>query len=295
MDKREYIRKCDNDFRARLYDIADSVARSFEGEKSIRLISLSGPTCSGKTTAAGMLAARLEEGGKHVHIISIDDFFYDRPYLEELSRKKGLKTIDYDSEQTIDLDALDAFIDEALTGEVAHLPHFNFKTGCRDGSRAIQSSSEDVFIFEGIQAVYPSVVRLLEPHGSISIYIAPLMAITAGGQTFLPDEIRFLRRIVRDIEHRGTDADKTITQWESVRHNEERNIFPYAGECMYRIDSTHEYEMGVLRPHLEAALSAIPESSKNYEVAQGVLSRIKDITPIDSELIGDDSLYKEFI
>ncbi len=295
MDIREYIEKCDADFRARLYDIADEVARSFENQQSIRLVSLSGPTCSGKTTAASMLAERLQLAGKRVHIISIDDFFFDRPYLEELSRRAGHTGIDYDSEKTIDLEALELFIDEALGGESAHCPIFDFKTGLRDGYRLVQSGKDDVFVFEGIQAVYPDVVRLLEPHGFISIYIAPLTPLSHGDEVFLPDEIRFLRRIVRDAEHRGTCADTTMKHWENVRINEEKNIFPYADGCVYRIDSTHAYELGVLKPHLEKVLSEVREDSVYRSAADAILEKIKDIPPIASALIDEHSLYKEFI
>ncbi len=295
MNNKEYIRKCDRDFCERLYDIADEVARSFEGEKSIRLISLAGPTCSGKTTAAAMLGERLEEHGKQIHIISIDDFFFDRPYLEELSRADGNTHIDYDSEKTIDIKALKTFIDEVFSGESAHCPIFNFKTGCRDGYRFVQSGANDIFIFEGIQAVYPDVVKLFEPYGFVSIYIAPLTAITMENETFLPDEIRFLRRIVRDAEHRGTLAEKTMKQWVSVRANEEKNIFPYVGECTYRIDSTHAYELGVLKPHLESAFKKLPPESIYHADGMRILEKLNEIQPIDSSLIDDKSLYKEFI
>ncbi len=295
MNTKEYIRKCDADFRERLYGVADAVARSFEGKRRIRLVSLSGPTCSGKTTAASMLAARLSEHGKRVHIISIDDFYYDRDYLHELSVRKGIDGIDYDSEDTIDLSALDVFIDEALSGESAHCPTFDFKTGNRSGYKLVESGENDVFIFEGIQAIYPSVTALFEPHGSVSLYIAPLTPISVGDKVFLPDDIRFMRRIVRDANFRNTTADLTMHLWQNVRANEEKNIFPYADTCVYRIDSTHAYELGVLKPYLDSYLATVPADSENYATARRLLEDIADIAPMDASLIGDNSLYKEFV
>ncbi len=295
MDNREYIRKCDADFRERLYGVADAVAASFESGKKIRLISLSGPTCSGKTTAADMLAARLSESGRRVHIISIDDFYFDRDYLHELSLKKGIDGIDYDSEDTIDLDALDSFITAALDALPAYCPTFDFSTGNRNGKRLVSAGENDIFIFEGIQAIYPSVVSLFEPHGFISLYIAPLTPLAVGDVTFLPDEIRFLRRIVRDAHKRSTSADKTMHLWENVRLNEEKNIFPFSDRCVYRIDSTHAYELGILAPYLDELLREVSEDSENYAEAQRILEKIKNIAPIDSSLIDDESLYKEFV
>ena len=295
MNTKEYILKCDDDFRNRLYGVADAVEKSFDGEGRIRLISLSGPTCSGKTTAASMLSDRLENSGKRVHIISIDDFYYDREYLYELSLKKRIVGIDYDSEDTIDIDALKNFIYEALSGETAHCPIFDFKTGNRNGYRIVESGENDVFLVEGIQAIYPGVTALFEPYGFISVYIAPLTPLSVGDKVFLPDEIRFMRRIVRDANFRNTTADLTMHLWNNVRGNEEKNIFPYADTCMYRIDSTHAYELGVLKPYLSAYLENVPEDSENKQTACALLAKIEDIAPIDSELIDNGSLYKEFV
>ena len=295
MNVLEYILKCDADFRERLYSVADEIAKTLLHKNGIGIISLAGPTCSGKTTAAAMLAERLGQYGREVHIISIDDFYYDKDYLHALSAAKGTDKIDYDSEDTIDLDALEAFIREALSGETAHCPIFDFKLGGRSGYRSVRSGEGDVFIFEGIQAIYPKVTALLAPFGAVSVYIAPLSAITYGEQTFLPDEIRLMRRIVRDANFRATAADFTMMLWESVRENEELNIFPNALKCTYRIDSTHNYELGVLRPYLERLLRTVPEQSARYGDALKILDRISDIAPIDSELIQDNSLYKEFV
>ena len=228
----ELIKKCDEDFRKRLYSIADEIHTD-----GVRLIGLSGPTCSGKTTAAHMLAERLSEYGKRVHIVSIDDFYYDREYLNELSRAKGLDTIDYDSVDTIDLVALEAFVEEMYSENVVHCPIFDFKTGTRSGSRSISADDDDLFVFEGIQAIYPQVTALFRSHGYASVYISPQSAIHIDGDSFSPNEIRLLRRIVRDTNFRGANVEFTIGLWESVRQNEEKNIFPYVDTCTYKINS----------------------------------------------------------
>ena len=299
MNIKEYIHKCDADFRERLYDVADAVSRSFDetdkDEKPIRIVCLSGPTCSGKTTAAQMIAERLKLCGKRLHIISIDDFYFDREYLHKLSEYKGIDGIDYDSIDTIDLPALERFVSEALSGESAEYPSFNFKTGNRDGYKTIASGENDVFLFEGIQAIYPEVCELFEPHGFVSIYIAPQTPIAHGETVFLPDEIRFMRRIVRDNNFRNSSAEFTMHLWESVRRNEEKHIFPYVNGCKYRIDSTHMYEIGVLKPYLERLLSTVSTDSEYYGEATAMLKKISNVEKIDSRLIDEASLYKEFV
>ncbi len=287
----EYIQKCDADFRARLFDIADSICK----KGTVRIISLSGPTCSGKTTAANMLAGRLSQNGKKVNIVSIDDFYYDRDRLHELSMQKGDDRIDYDSVDTIDREELAAFVKEAFTCDTVHSPVFDFKTGVRIGHRSIKTSPDDVFIFEGIQAIYPEITELFEPYGFISVYICPQSSVEAGGKIFVPNELRLMRRIVRDYNFRNANAEFTMHLWESVRQNEEKNIFPYADACVYKIDSSKPYEIGVLKPYLEKILGVIPPDSPYYKASRQILEKISDIRPISSDLIGEDSLYKEFV
>ncbi len=286
----ELIKKCDGDFVERLYSIADKIH-----EDGVRLVSLSGPTCSGKTTAASMLAKRLEEHGKRVHIVSIDDFYYDRAYLHSLSESRGLSTIDYDSVETIDLDALGEFVEEMYTEDEVSCPVFDFKTGMRAGERKISARDDDLFIFEGIQAIYPEVTVLFASHGYASVYIAPLSSIKVGEDEFAPNEIRLLRRLVRDTNFRGADPRFTLTLWESVRQNEERNIFPYADGCIYKIDSSQEYELSILKPFLENILAPIRPESEHYVHTRRILDRIAEVEAADAALIDKNSLYREFV
>lgn len=293
MKMSEYIRSCDDDFRTRLYGIADALsAGTADG---VRLISLSGPTCSGKTTAAAMLAERIGAGGRRVNIVSIDDFYYDRSYLYELSRQNGTDKLDYDSAATIDTSELARFISAAFTRDRVSCPVFDFKTGTRSGLREIETSAEDTFIFEGIQAIYPQITELFRPYGFAGIYIAPMTSIVLGGQTYEPDELRLLRRLVRDRNFRNSTAEFTMQLWEGVRQNEEKNIFPYVGECAVRIDSTMKYEIGVLKPYLEELLSQVADESPYYVRARAILEKISSVEPIDSSLIDDRSLYREFV
>ena len=290
MNIREYIRKCDDAFEKELFDVADAILQS-----RARVVCLSGPTCSGKTTAASMLAKRLSHDGRNVHIISIDDFYFDREYLHRLSEKKGLDNIDYDSADTIDLKALRTFVSEVFLGEEIHCPVFDFKKGERDGYRTVRADTRDMFIFEGIQAIYPQVTELFLPIGYISVYISPRRGLSVSGETVEPNDIRLMRRLVRDSNFRGADPEFTLRLWETVRKNEEENIFPYLDGCEYHIDSTLDYELGILRPYLEKLLSGIPDDSKYLKKARAILMSIAPIEPINSQLIGEESLYREFI
>ncbi len=288
-----WIAECDGSLSKKLWDIAEEI----NSDKEIKIIRLVGPTCSGKTTAAKMLHSRLCELGKRLHVISVDDFYFNTDVLREMSVKKEGDAIDYDSPKTIDHKELERFVNEIFTEEKSHCPIFDFNIGRRNGYREYLCEEKDIFLFEGIQVLYPSVseIFLKTGHPSAEIYIAPQSSISICGQVFEPNEIRLMRRIVRDKLFRNTEAEFTFDMWQGVRDNEEKNIFPYASSCKYSIDSTQPYEIGVLKPHLVCALSSIPQDSKYRKDADRMLQKTDRILEISDTLIQEGSIYKEFV
>ncbi len=292
-DTSKWIAECDERLWAQLSLIAEEICRDSD-TKILRLI---GPTCSGKTTAAKLLKERFLTYGKHLHLVSIDDFYFDTERLREMSRESGRQKVDYDSPETIDVDALRAFVTEIFTDEKSHCPIFDFNIGKRAGYKEFKCGKEDIFLFEGIQALYPSVSEIFEAtgHPSADIYIAPQSRIEIGGNVFEPNEIRLMRRIVRDRNFRKTEADFTFHLWHSVRENEEKNIFPYVGACKYSIDSTMPYEIGILKPFLKSALDALANDSEYRADADRILKKTEKVLPLPHSLIPEGSLYKEFV
>lgn len=292
-DYAAWISECDERLSAELFTIAEEISM----DEDVKLIRLVGPTCSGKTTAANMLKERFLSLGKHLHIVSIDDFYYDTDKLREISADLGKEKIDYDSPETIDINALRTFVNEIFTKDVSHCPIFDFNIGKRSGSREFRCGEEDIFLFEGIQALYPEVSELFLSigHPSVEIYIAPQSAIDVGGSVFDPNEIRLMRRLVRDKNFRRTDAEFTFHLWYSVRQNEEKYIFPYIKNCKYSIDSTMPYEIGILKPYLQKALSLLPLESEYKADADAILKKIARVPSLSDSLISDGSLYREFV
>ena len=291
MHPEQWINECEHSFSEEL----KRVARAIHNQGRIKFICLTGPTCSGKTTAANLLVRHLAEFGRCVHTISLDDFYFDKEILHRLSRENGRSTPDYDSVRTIDLSALRTFISECVEEKECHCPIFDFQKGMRTGYRTISCQGDDLFIMEGIQVLYPEILSMIEVYPSISVYIAPQSAISVGDAAFLPNELRLLRRLVRDHRFRGTPPEQTFALWESVRDNEEKNIFPHVLRCELSIDSTMPYEIGILKPWLVQILSEIPTDSAYKEKADEILERIRKVTPISDRYIKSDFLYKEFL
>ncbi len=287
----EWIERCESSFREKFSDIAEDISR----RRGLRIVRLFGPSCSGKTTAADILISLFEAEGKQAHVISIDDFFYDREILLKRSRDLGLDGIDYDSPETIDCKRLHAFVEEIFEGGEVHCPVYDFKTGRSDTTRAMTVDDDDIFIFEGIQAVYPNVMEILSSHGSASIYIAPQRELESCGEVFVPNELRFMRRVVRDYHFRNSTPEFVCMLWESVRYNEEKNIFPYVGGSDYAVDSVMDYEIGVLRPYLADILSKMDKKDKHYAEVEKILKKAEKTPEISSEYIKDGMLYREFV
>ena len=287
----EWIKRCEKSFSDRFNDIAEDICRN----RGLRIVRLFGPTCSGKTTSAEILISLFEELGKRAHVISIDDFFYDKDVLLQKTKEKGLEGLDYDSPDTIDLDALREFAREIFESDEVHCPVFDFLTGKRDGYRTISIDDEDIFIFEGIQANYPEVIPMLSEHGSASIYIVPSSNVQSGGEVFVPNELRLMRRLVRDYHFRGSAPEFTLMLWESVRDNEEKHIFPYVKDPDYTVDSSMEYEIGVLKPYLVDIIGRMDKNDERYGVAREILRKIEKTEEISSDLIMPGMLYCEFV
>lgn len=293
-DRREqaaFVSACDRAFEERMDDAIEKIASM----PSLRLLGLTGPTCAGKTTAAKKLTASLEAHGHRVHVVSIDDFYFDKSVLQLRAQNDPNIEIDYDSEETIDVSLLEEKTASLLRGDETKLPRFDFRSGLRAEGVTLTPRSEDVFLFEGIQILYPKVDRILRGEAYRSIYICPSSSIEVAGECFAPNEIRLMRRLVRDYRYRGSDPAFTLYLWQSVRENEENNIFPNAHRCHAVIDSTMPYEIGMLKPYLAEILPTVPADNPFYGQAQAMLARLSSVEEIPSEYLTENSLYKEFI
>jgi len=290
-EKRRYVNECEADFENRL----DTVIKSLCEIEGLRFVTLSGPTCSGKTTASKKMVSEFMERGRTVKIISIDDFFKDRTELVREAMRTGGK-LDFDSENALDLEELSSFMSLIQSGRSARLPRFDFVEAKRVRFDEFSVDKNDIVIFEGIQAIYPAFTSLIEKNSHIkSFYISPLCDLTVGDKVISPREIRLWRRLVRDYKFRAAAPEFTFHLWESVTENEDKNILPYAGKSDFRIDSLIGYEPCMLRESLFDILAEVGKESKYYKKAGEILETLKDADNISPEYLPRESLYHEFL
>ncbi|MBQ4137090.1 MAG: hypothetical protein IJD67_03170 [Clostridia bacterium] len=284
-EKKIYVDKCEARFEGEMSKCVSLLAQN----KQLKFITLSGPTCSGKTTAAHIIVDALEAAGHRVKVVSIDDFFYERDFLD--SKEK----LDYDSIETIDLELLKSVVDGIEDGKSVEIPHFDFASGHRTHFNRYTPMPGSVTIFEGIQAVYPDVSGLFDKRDTVSIYISVAQDISFDGHTVDARTVRLMRRLVRDCKKRGATPEFTLTLWESVCANEDRSIFPYKDLCDYKLDSLLGYELGALKKPLLALLESVEKGSVHENRANELKELVGLVDEIDAGLLPAKSLFREFI
>lgn len=291
-----YVKRQDLEFEFQLTSLVNKIMNSpaFCADKPLKAITLSGPTCAGKTTASKLINRAFAQKGVSIKPISLDDFYLNRDYL--LSRSENGE-IDFDSPETLDWSLVRKVVIDIFIGEkeFVRIPVFDFESGTRTGFRELQVCPNDIFLFEGIQAIYKEMLTLLSPFQYVSVFINAEKAISAGDICFPAHKLRLMRRLVRDYHKRGTDPHYTIKLWKSVRANEDKYIIPFAAMADYHIDSTMGYDIGMLKEYLMELLPMFKAGDAFYEESRELLGVLEKFTQLDKSLLEPDSLYHEFV
>lgn len=291
MQKQAFVNECELVFMRKMNELTDTIIAKPEE----RIITLSGPSCSGKTITSRNIARAVTRAGRKMYQISIDNFYRSREDLNAEANARG-GAPDYDSIDAIDFDLLCKVVHGIYAGEVVRLPIYDFVSGTRTGYTKLNSSRYDVIMFEGIQAIYPEVTALLGEYPYISVSINVRSGLRIGDVEFTPRELRLMRRIVRDVLTRGTAPNVTFALWDTtVIPNEDRSIVPYENLAQIKIDSLMPYEANVIRDPLLAALSTVPADDPYAARAASLAQRVSKLEPIDDSYVPIESLYSEFL
>ena len=273
-------------FDSQVIKIADKIY----SENSVKMIMIAGPSASGKTTFANLLANRLEFRGVKVHRISTDDFFIDRDKLPLL--ENGL--LDMDSLNAMDVKLLAYTLESLLEGHRVVVPRFDFVEGKRAGDTTeIIPEEADITIVEGIHALNPVILGKYGIHDDsiVGIYISPRRDFSLpSGRTIAPVELRLLRRILRDHYSRGHSLADTLSQWDEVLKAERVNIYPFVHRASFTVDSVYDYELLVYKRCLGNSLDSYP-----HKWTDNIREVLKEVSDIPNMTIPSTSLLNEFI
>lgn len=270
-----------------------SVARDISAPGQCRLVLLFGPSSSGKTTASYLLRGAFREIGVGSTIISLDDFYRGESQAPLLPNGQH----DYESVHALNVEELERCLLGLVQDRYCDMPLFNFELRKPyPHRRHVKLGKNEIAIVEGIHALNPVITRHLPQEGVRKIYISVKQGMRSGGkELFTANEMRLVRRIVRDYRFRGTPPERTLSMWPSVMEGERKYIKPYRSEVDYTINSLHLYESCVLKDAAAAILGAVPEESEQYPFARRLLGVLGDFVPISPDLVPADSLLREFI
>lgn len=277
----------------KIVQIAEQIEKLYYGRRKVRLVLITGPSSSGKTTVSQRLAVQLKACGLRPLTFSTDDYFVNRVDTPKLPDG----SYDFDNFDTVDHDALQKDLLRILSGEEVEVPEYNFTTGIREyKGKKFKMGPNNVVVVEGIHALNPRLTNLIPDARKYRIFISTLTGIALDAHNCIPtSDNRLLRRIVRDCYKGAFTARETIAQWPLVRKAEEEWIYPYQENADVMFNSAYLVEFAVLRNHAEPILESVPKNCPEYSEAHRLLKFIHYFTPIPDNEIPNTSLLREFV
>ena len=271
--------------------IAEKIADGYK--EGIRIVLISGPSSSGKTTFCKRLQVQLTTNLLHPVGISLDDYFLNR----EDTPKDEHGEYDFESLYALDLPYFNKDLKKLLSGEEIDLPTFNFETGQRVfKGKKLKLRENSILVIEGIHALNPELTEFIDDKYKYRVYVSVLTSISLDNHNWIPTtDNRLLRRIIRDYRFRGYSAEDTINRWPSVRRGEDKWIFPYQENADAMFNSAMLYELAALRKFAEPILAQVPESSKANAEAYRLLRFLRYFNYIPTEEFPGTSLLREFL
>lgn len=277
------IKDAEDLYHKQINDVVNDITKQDE----YKIILLAGPSSSGKTTTSNLIRAGLKANDYDSLVISLDDFFLDR------DRTPLLPNGDYDYEniKALDLDYLNQFVDDLFETGTALMPEYDFVTGSRKKEyKQITMKDNTMIIFEGIHALNPI---LFKKHNDsmYRIYICVNTNFDYNDELLIPaQKVRLMRRLIRDINHRGASLDDTYKMWPNVLAGEDLYIKPYKNTADFLINSTHAYE-----PMMYADMLLPLLKQNDNEISRLLASMLEKCEKLTPTMLPQNSLLHEFL
>ena len=278
----------------KIVQIAEEIERRFHrDENPVRMVLITGPSSSGKTTFCKRLSIQLLACGLRPYSVSTDDYFVNRVDTPLLPNGD----YDFDNIETVEYRLLQDHLQRLMQGERVEVPEYNFTTGKREwNGKKLKLSGDTVLIIEGIHALNPLLTKAIPDSAKFKIYISALTSISLDDHNWIPvRDNRLLRRIIRDYNKGAFTAQQTISQWPNVCQAEDQWIFPYQESADVMFNSALNIEFAVLRPHAEIILASVPKNCPEYTDAHRLLKFLHYFIPVSDKEIPPTSIMREFV
>ena len=272
-----------------------------ERSEELKMVMVSGPSSSGKTTTTLKLEQRLKKMGMSFVPLVVDHYFFDL----EMHPKDEFGDYDFETPQALDLDLINDHLKRLAAGEEVKIPYYDFKMGKRFPDRTpLQLHDREVLLIDSLHGLFPDFSREIPAAQKFKLYLEPLLQMKMpDGQYVRWTDLRLIRRMLRDSVHRAYKPEQTLLHWHYVRSSEKRNILPYNGTADYIVNTSMPFEVPLYRPKLlkdfaewEKKYSNDPLREDAYIRAARVRKMLEAIEPVeDDSPVPGDSVLREFI
>jgi uridine kinase len=267
----------------------------------IRIVIITGPSSSGKTTSTTKIGEHLKKQGYHLITLNVDHYFYNL----DMHPQDEFGDYDYEPPQALDLDLINQHLKQLIAGEKINMPSYDFKTGTRKLNQTpLQVKENEIILIDSLHGLYGKMTEGIPAEQMFRLYLEPLLQMKDDHGDFIRwTDIRLIRRMLRDAAHRAYDPEKTLLHWHYVRASEMRNIIPYINSTDAIINSAMPYEMALYAHkllknfnHWEEKYRDDPLREDAYIRASRVAKVLAQFTPIaDESPIPANSVLREFI
>ena len=277
----------------KIVQIAEEIERRVNLEDPLKLVLITGPSSSGKSTFCKRLSIQLKACGINPISFSTDDYFVNR--LDTPRLPDG--SFDFDNFDTVDHDYLQKDVVKLLNGETVDVPEYNFVTGLREyNGKRLRLEPGSVLIIEGIHALNPRLTDQVPDSSKYRIFINTITSISLDDHNCIPtSDNRLLRRIVRDFNKGAFTARESIMHWPNVRRSEVQWIYPYQENADVLFNSAYLVEFAVIRAHAEKILMTVPKNCPEYSDVQRLKKFLSYFTPVSDKEVPATSLLRSFI
>ena len=277
----------------KIVQIAEEIERRVNQEDPVKLVLITGPSSSGKSTFCKRLSIQLKACGIRPVSFSTDDYFVNR--LDTPRLPDG--SFDFDNFDTVDHDYLQKDVMKLLAGETVEVPEYNFVTGLREfNGKKLRLEPGSILLIEGIHALNPRLTDQVPESAKYRIFINTITSISLDDHNCIPtSDNRLLRRIVRDFNKGAFTARESIMHWPNVRRSEVKWIYPYQECADVLFNSAYLVEFAVLRAHAERILMTVPKNCPEYSDAHRLQKFLSYFTPVSDKDVPSTSLLRGFI
>ena len=282
-------------------DIENAVENIVEQAQDLKVVIITGPSSSGKTTTAIKVGQRLARRGINLITLNVDNYFFDL----ELHPKDEFGDYDFETPQALDLSLINQHLKKLIAGEDVTIPYYDFKSGKRYENRIpMKLGADDILVIDSLHAMYPEMMDGIPLEKQFRLYLEPLLQMKdTRGKYIRWTDLRLMRRMLRDASHRAYDPERTLLHWHYVRASELRNIIPYIHTADYIINTSMPYELSVYRPKLLQQFTGWVQKYRDDPLREDAFMRavrveqiLKEVAPIeDDSVVPLDSVLREFI